>query len=391
MRRRLPSVVAVVGLAALAVAGCSEPASDSDGAVVVNSTTTPAPSGESDGDPGGGCTDEPGGSAGPATPRPDGVVADGLTSPWGLAFLPDGSALVSERDTGLVKRVTKQGSVGTVGEVPGVDFSSEEGGLLGLAVRSPSGAGSAVDVYAYFSTTQDNRVVRMRYESGRLGPPKVVLDGIPVSTYHNGGRVEFGPDGKLYVSTGDATESGNAPDPESLGGKILRLRPNGDPAPGNPTDGSPVWTLGHRNVQGLTWDGRDNMWASEFGQDTWDELNLIEAGNNYGWPQYEGSANAPGFEDPDVQWRPDEASPSGITYADGSIWVAALGGERLWRVSVAGADVTGQPRAFFTGEYGRLRTVVPAPDGSLWLMTSNTDGRGDPAPGDDRIIRLALD
>ena len=387
MSRRLLSLVATLAIVALLVAGCSDDAGPGSSQAATEDSTSPTPP---DDKPSNGNTlSTPPSTSKPATPQAAGTIADGLTTPWGLAFLPDGSALVSERDTALVKRVSENGAVRTVGEVPGVDFSSAEGGLLGLAVTPPSQGPTFV--YAYLSTTQDNRVVRMPYASGGLGKPEVVVDDIPVSTYHNGGRVEFGPDGKLYVTTGDATEGGNAPDPDSLGGKILRLTPSGRPAPDNPTENSAVWTLGHRNVQGISWDARDNLWASEFGQDTWDELNLIEAGNNYGWPRYEGSANAPGFEDPDVQWRPDEASPSGIAYAEGSVWVAALGGERLWRVPVDGADVVGQPEAFFTGEYGRLRTVVPAPDGSLWLMTSNTDGRGDPAPGDDRIIRLTLD
>ncbi len=326
----------------------------------------------------------------PPVPRVAGTIATGLTSPWGLDFLPDGDALVAERDPALIQRVTSGGQFFTVGKVPGVDsVSSEEGGLLGLALHPDFE--QQPYVYVYFTTAEDNRVARMRYEKGQLGPLEVVLDGIPAGDYHNGGRIAFGPDGMLYVTTGDATELGNAPDPGSLGGKILRVTPEGKPAPGNPDPGSPVLSLGHRNPQGIAWDDDDRLWAAEFGQDTWDELNLIEPGSNYGWPDCEGRCDDDGVVDPKAQWGTDEASPSGIAYADGAIWMAGLGGDRLWRIAVDGEDVVGEPKAFFTGEYGRLRTIEVAPDGSLWLTTSNTDGRGDPGPDDDRILRVTLD
>ncbi|MDQ3627387.1 MAG: PQQ-dependent sugar dehydrogenase [Actinomycetota bacterium] len=333
----------------------------------------------------------------PASPSPasdpmpevEATITEGLTSPWGLAFLPEGDALVSERDTGLIKRIPADGGEAvTVGEVPEADPSSE-GGLLGLAVHPEFP--EQPWVYAYYSTPSDNRVVRMRYEDDALGPQQILLEGIPVSQIHNGGRLGFGPDDLLYVSTGDAAESGTAPDRGSLAGKILRLTPAGEPAPDNPFD-SAIYSLGHRNVQGIDWDDEGNLYASEFGQDTWDELNLITAGQNYGWPTVEGRSDGSGdFVDPLVQWGPDEASPSGITFTAGSVWMAALAGERLWRIDVTPAgSVRGEPTAFFTGEYGRLRTVEAAPDGSLWLVTSNTDGRGEPDAGDDRILRLTL-
>ena len=149
--------------------------------------------------------------------------------------------------------------------------------------------------------------------------------------------------------------------------------------------------MGHRNVQGLAFDDRGRLWATEFGQDTWDELNLIERGRNYGWPRYEGRGAGEGsrFRDPFVQWHTDEASPSGLAFLDGALWAASLRGERLWRVPVT-ADGTGRPEDFFVGGYGRLRTVVATPRGTLWVTTSNRDGRGDPAPGDDRILEVAL-
>jgi len=321
----------------------------------------------------------------PPTPQVAGTVATNLAAPWGLAFLPDGSALVSERDTARIKRISG-GTVSTVGTVPGV-VPGGEGGLLGIAV-APTFATDR-QVYAYFTASGDNRVVRMRFDT-TLGNPEVLISGIPKNTIHNGGRLAFGPDGMLYVSAGDAGQSANAQNPASLGGKILRVTPTGAAAPGNPTAGSRVWTLGHRNVQGLAWDGAGRLWASEFGQNTWDELNLIQAGRNYGWPTVEGRAGNPSFVDPIAQWTPAEASPSGIAFTANTVWLAALRGQRLWGVPVNNGAADGNPVAFLNGTLGRLRLVANAPDGSLWVLTNNTDGRGTPRAGDDRIVRVTL-
>jgi len=322
----------------------------------------------------------------PPTPEVSGTVANGLTTPWGLAFLPDRSALVSERDTARIKRVTPDGKVSTIGTVPGV-VAGGEGGLLGIAVAADFV--TRPYVYAYFTAANDNRIVRMRFDNGRLGPPEVVLKGIRKGVIHNGGRIVFGPDGMLYVGTGETGQRELAQDRASLNGKILRMTPAGRPAAGNPFDGSVVYSYGHRNVQGLAFDSDGRLWASEFGQSTWDELNLIRAGENYGWPIVEGRGDTDDYVNPLVQWGTDEASPSGIAIAAGAVWMAALRGARLWRIPVAGERVE-RPQAFFTGRYGRLRTIWPAPDGSLWLTTSNTDGRGSPHRGDDRILRLTL-
>jgi glucose/arabinose dehydrogenase len=313
-------------------------------------------------------------------------VATGLTTPWGLAFLPDGSALVSERDTALVKQISPTGSVSEVGEVSGV-VPGSEGGLMGLAV-APTFAQDPW-LYAYFTAESDNRVARMRLETGRLGAAEVIFEGIAKAGIHNGGRIVFGPDGMLYVGTGDASERPTSQDTGSPNGKILRLTPDGGVPADNPFPGSPVWSLGHRNVQGLAFDDAGRLWASEFGQNTWDELNLVQAGQNYGWPEVEGAAGAPGFIDPVVQWSTNDASPSGIALRDGVVFMAALRGARLWVVPVPDGQVQ-TPEPFFDGAYGRLRTTAIAPDGSLWLVTSNTDGRGNPRNGDDRILRVAL-
>ncbi|TWD75374.1 glucose/arabinose dehydrogenase [Kribbella amoyensis] len=313
-----------------------------------------------------------------------GTVATGIEVPWGLAFLPDRSALVTERDSGKVKRIANN-QVTEVGTVDGVDPSSE-GGLLGIAV-DPQYPGRPY-VYVYYSTGDDNRIARMTYQGNRLSDQQVILDGIPVAAVHNGGRLRFGPDGYLYVGTGDGREEPNSQNDDSLGGKILRITTDGKAAPGNP--GNKLWfSKGHRNVQGLAFGG-SQLYAAEFGQDTWDELNAITSGANYGWPAAEGVSNLDGMVDPIAQWKTDDASPSGIAFAQGHIFMAGLRGARLWAIPVENGKRTGEPQAFFTGEFGRLRTVETAPDGSLWLTTSNTDGRGDVRAGDDRILRITI-
>jgi glucose/arabinose dehydrogenase len=323
----------------------------------------------------------------PATPLPTTpvTVASRLRVPWGLAFLPDGSALVTLRDEGTVLRVRGDGSTPVrVGTVPGVQPLGEAG-LLGIAV-SPRFA-SDHSVFVYLTAASDNRVMRMTLQDNVLRPGPVIVEGIPKANHHDGGRLAFGPDGYLYVSTGDAGNRPAAQDRSSLGGKILRVTADGKPAPGNPFPGSPVWSLGHRNVQGMAWDAAGRMYASEFGQDTWDELNLVKAGANYGWPTVEGRAGRAGFTDPLVQWPTDDASPSGIAVGrDGNVYVAALQGRALWQVPVANGSA-GTPRRLLAGRYGRLRTVVTGPDGRLWIVTSNTF-RGQPAPDDDRVIIL---
>jgi len=284
-------------------------------------------------------------------------------------------------------RVAGDGAVTDLGQVPGVDPGGE-GGLLGLAL-SPAFADDSL-LYAYRTASDGNEVVRLRLDGDRLGEPEVVLSGIPKSGNHNGGRLKFGPDEMLYVTTGDAGDTSRSQDPDSLGGKILRITADGDPAPGNPFDGSPVWSLGHRNVQGIGWDAAGRMYASEFGQNALDELNLIEPGANYGWPLVEGGGGAPEFVDPLVTWSTDEASPSGIAVTGAAVYLAALRGERLWRVPLSDGGTAGSPVAHLTGEVGRLRDVVVTSEGSLLVLTNNTS-RGDAAPDDDRLLSIPLE
>ncbi|MFF9510775.1 PQQ-dependent sugar dehydrogenase [Streptomyces sp. NPDC014724] len=325
------------------------------------------------------------------------TLTEGLDSPWGLAELPGGDLLVSSRDKGTITRIdAKNGKKTLLGAVPGVSPGGE-GGLLGIAV-SPT-YGSDHLVYAYFTTASDNRIARMQYDEngttpGRLlGAPDTILRGIPKGSIHNGGRIAFGPDHMLYAGTGETGDRELAQDKKSPAGKILRMTPDGLPLHGNPEADSVVYSYGHRNVEGLAWDGHKQLWASEFGQDTWDELNRIVPGGNYGWPEVEGKAGKKGFIDPVAQWKTSEASPSGIAFAEGSIWMAALRGERLWRIPLSGkgnGEPLAAPQAFLKGKYGRLRTVLAAGGDRLWLVTSNTDTRGTPKPGDDRILVLEV-
>jgi glucose/arabinose dehydrogenase len=317
-----------------------------------------------------------------------GTVATGLDVPWGVAFLPDGTALVAQRDDGTVKRVTSDGTVTDAGSVPGVVHNGE-GGLLGLAIPPAERTGGVPTVYAYFTSRNDNRIVKMPFVDDKLGRPTTVLTGIPSAGNHNGGRMVIGPDGKLWVGTGESGKKPLAQNLKSLGGKILRLDLDGSVPDDNPFKGSPVWTLGHRNVQGLAFDSRGRLWATEFGQNDWDELNLIERGKNYGWPEVEGDGTGNGkYVAPFTVWTTDEASPSGLAIVDDVAYVACLKGERLWQVPLNGSGENENKVARFEGKYGRLRTVLQAPDGTLWLTTSNKDGRGSPADDDDKILSL---
>jgi glucose/arabinose dehydrogenase len=269
-------------------------------------------------------------------------------------------------------------------------------GQVHAVVWSPDGRylASASDglVYAYYSTAQDNRVVRFR-----LGEqPQPILTGIPVSSIHNGGRIAFGPDGMLYIGTGDASKRDEAQNLQSLSGKILRIMPDGRVPADNLFPNNPVYSYGHRNVQGLAWDARGQLYATEFGQNSFDEVNRIVPGGNYGWPEIEGDGGDKRSIRPVTTFRVAEASPSGavilrggaILQWEGNLFVAGLRGERLWRLVLDSDGSVTQREPLLQGEYGRLRHVAQAPDGSLWVLTSNRDGRGSPTSDDDRILRI---
>lgn len=328
-------------------------------------------------------------STGPLRPRLSRTIATGLDVPWSIVFLPTGVALVSQRDTGVIARVSASGRVRTVGTVPGVLSNVDHGGeagLLGLAL-APDFAASGW-LYAYHTAADGNRVVWMRYRGGILGSPHTILTGIASSIHHNGGGLAFGPDGHLFVSTGDAEDAASAQDRTSLNGKILRLTADGRVPSGNPF-GNEVWTYGHRNVEGLAFDDRGQLWASEFGDKAADELNLIVKGGNYGWPFVEGRSSNPSYRNPLATWPTSACSPSGIAITRGRAWLGALQGQCVYSVVLSGSDA-GRVQRYLTGTHGRLRSVAVAPDGSLWVGTSNRDGRATPSAGDDRLLRVAL-
>jgi glucose/arabinose dehydrogenase len=363
MRRPL-SLVTVTATAALALAGCG----------LANPVTSPGPSAPS-----------PSASVGQVQPAGHPFdVATGLVAPWSIVRVGD-DTLVSQRDDARILRLASDGSTVEAGIVPGVDHGGE-GGLLGLAYLEADGEAW---LYAYFTAADDNRIVRMPYDDGELGEPEVVLSGIAKASNHNGGRIAFGPDGMLYATTGDAAQPDRSQDPASLNGKILRMTPAGDAPDDNPSPGSLVYSLGHRNPQGLAWDDDGQLWAAEFGQNTWDEFNRIDPGANYGWPIVEGQTGDERFVDPVLQWATSDASPSGLAYVGDTFFLAALRGERVWAIYIAD-DGTAGATPWFVGEFGRIRDVAAGPDGSLWFLTNNTDGRGDVREGDDRLMQVRL-
>jgi glucose/arabinose dehydrogenase len=312
-------------------------------------------------------------------------VATDLDAPWDVAWLGD-RVLLTERDSGRLLELSDDGTTREL-RTFAVD-SAGEGGLLGLA------AGPDDLLYVYLTTADDNRVVRLDPDDD--AEPEVVLRGIPAASVHNGGRIAFGPDGLLFIATGDAQDAAAAQDPDSLAGKILRVTPDGDVPADNPIDGSPVWSRGHRNVQGLAFDADGRLFAPEFGPDVDDEVNRIEPGANYGWPEVTGEAGVDDFTDPILVRQPAEASWSGgavltdgaVPRWEGDLFVASLRGQRLWRLPLTDGELAGEPEELLVDEHGRLREVVQAPDGSLWVLTNNRDGRGAPRDGDDRILRV---
>jgi glucose/arabinose dehydrogenase len=326
------------------------------------------------------------------------TLSSGWTIPWGIGWLPDGkTALVTERgdytdsgtEDGKVWKVTLSGARTSVGSVPNVVGTDGEGGLLGVAVDPDW----ATNHYVYFMHTasEGNRVVRMTYNGTSLSGYTVLLQGIKKNKYHNGGRLAFGPDGYLYVATGEAQTPDLAQDKTSLNGKILRMTTAGRAAPGNPF-GNYVYSYGHRNPQGLAFDRSGRLWEAEFGDSSYDELNLIKPGNDYGWPTCEGTCSTSGMTNPKATWPVSQASPSGITIVRNVVYMAALRGERLWRIPISGdTENVGAASSYYVGTYGRLRTVskVPGAD-QLWLTTTNADNNGKAADGTDKILRVSI-
>ncbi|WP_296666451.1 PQQ-dependent sugar dehydrogenase [Demequina sp.] len=394
----LPRLVALACALPLALAGCSSSSSTEPSPSLERIVTDPKSTVAASPSP---VPTSVGGPAIAAVTEQHEIVGD-LDAPWDMEFMTDGSLLVTERDTATIRRV--RAGFATVLNGPGAEalrstvMNAGEGGLLGIAVLE----GDVTYLYAYITREDDNAVLRMELHDDLLSLPTPVIEGIPSAKNHDGGRMRFGPDGFLYISVGDAGKPELAPNTDSLAGKILRVIADGSEADGKAAPDNPwknrVWSRGHRNVEGFGWVADGRMYASELGQDSADELNLIKAGANYGWPAHEGFSGAPsgtapgtmlgGYTFPVATWDPDEASPSGIGITHEAIYMASLKGERLWRIPLT-TDGIGEPHVILDG-MGRLRDAAAAPDGSVYVLTNNTDGRGTPTEGDDRLLGLTI-
>lgn len=322
------------------------------------------------------------------------VIAENLETPWAIAFLPDRGMLVTER-SGNVRLITASGELQ---KEPVVTLTAVkqvgEGGLLGIALDPNFAAKAYVYLYYTYSSSGDNtrnRVVRMKFENNRLTDEQILLDNIPGASNHNGGRIKFGPDGLLYIGTGDAGEPSQAQNTQSLAGKILRITPDGNVPSGNPFN-NPIYSYGHRNVQGLAWNDRGELWATEHGRSGvtsgFDELNRIEPGKNYGWPEIEGSETRAGMVTPiRNSGQATTWAPSGAAFIGNSLFYSGLRGQTLYE-GVLKNDAVAEVKEHFAQEFGRIREAVVGPDDMLYITTSNTDGRGMPGDTDDRVIRI---
>lgn len=329
------------------------------------------------------------------------VWARRLEVPWSIVFLPDGRALISERP-GRIRLADKDG---TIAEAPWMTIpvrARGEGGLMGLALH-PQFRDQPF-VYAMM-TIEDggkamNRVVRIRLGGGASGGQpqidRVILDNIPAGTYHNGGRIAFGPDGMLYVTTGETFQAELAQDLQSLGGKILRVTPEGAVPQDNPFPGSPVWSYGHRNPQGLAWHPdtkelfiSEHGPSGEFGRAKDDEINVVVKGGNYGWPRVVGAAGMKEYVDPILLWRETGAPPSGIAFFDGSLFVATQRSDALIRVDLEKKGEAWTVKAIDrwfsdkpdSGKWGAFRDAVVGPDGALYALTNFSRG-------DDKVLKI---
>lgn len=320
------------------------------------------------------------------------IIAENLDIPWEIVYLPNGEMLVTERPGTLLK-IGQDRQV--IQEIEGVEHVGE-GGLMGMALHPDFENNNWLYLYLTTRTGQGltNRVERYRFDNDSLSGKQILIEGIPGAQFHDGGRIEFGPDGKLYVTTGDAGNEDLAQDTSTLNGKILRLNDDGTVPADNPF-GNEVWSYGHRNPQGLAWDDQGRLWSTEHGpsglQSGHDELNLIEKGKNYGWPVIRGEETVEGMVSPAIQSGDNDTwAPAGAVFYNGSIFFAGLRGASLYEAKLEGGRVS-ELIAHFRNDYGRLRAVVLSPDNLLQISTSNTDGRGSPKSGDDKILSIRPD
>ncbi|MEV8439955.1 PQQ-dependent sugar dehydrogenase [Actinosynnema sp. NPDC051121] len=331
----------------------------------------------------------PGGRTPAGEPRPGAVTTlrEGTDVPWGLAFLPDGSALVSEREQFDLYRLAPDGTRTDLGRVPGAQATHGEGGVLGVAV-SPT---FAVDnfVFVYHTARSGNQVVRVRLVGAMLTGWTTILSGMPRNRYHNGGGLQFSPDGRyLFVSTGDAQNGSYGQNLDTNAGKILRIFPDGSIPPDNPFPGKAIWSYGHRNVQGMAFDSQGRLWATEFGNNTTDELNLIQRGGNYGWPGCEGNEGyCEGSIAPKATWPTTAGGPAGLAIINDHLFIGTTVGQRLYRLRIEGSEAVDQ-HVYFQGQYGRLRTLRVDREGDLWLTTT---WDLDEEVGNDRVLHIDIE
>lgn len=325
-----------------------------------------------------------------AAPTPE-VITDNLETPWEIEFLPNGGFLLTERVGRLLKIEKGRKAI----QISGVEHIGE-GGLLGMALHPNFEQNQWI--YFYFTTRSGNglvnRVERYVLDGTTLSQRTVILEGIPGAQYHDGGRIAFGPDGKLYITTGDASQSDSAQNINSLAGKILRLNDDGSIPSDNPY-GNAVYSYGHRNVQGITWDDSGRLWATEHGRSGvrsgLDELNLITKGGNYGWPAIQGDETKEGMISPIIHSGPDVTwAPSGMIYDNDTLYFAGLRGESIYKADISDPSHV-SIQTHFNKKFGRLRTIKKGPDGFLYVLTNNQDGRGDPRAGDDKVIKIHPD
>ena len=314
------------------------------------------------------------------------IYAQNLEVVWALAFLPGGDLLATERK-GTVNLIDKEGNVSRIFTLSNV-LQTGESGLHGIALHPDFENNQFLYLYYTYKGNGDNtqnRVSRFRFDGKTFTDEKIIVDAIPGAIFHDGGRIKFGTDKNLYITTGDARNPSLAQDVNSLAGKILRVTDEGNPASGNPF-GTRIWSYGHRNPQGIAWDDKGRLWETEHGDSATDEFNLIEPGKNYGWPTIRGDQKAEGLKTPVLHSGNDTWAPAGAAFINGSIFFGGLKGQALFQAKLQ--DNSATLTTHFKGELGRIRDVLLGPDGFLYITTSNRDGRGTPAAGDDKILRI---
>ena len=324
----------------------------------------------------------------PVTVKSPEIVAQNLSIPWEIVFLPDGDMLVTER----AGRLLRIGDDKRIIEISGVTHVGE-GGLLGLALHPKFRENNFI--YVYMTTTNNgrlsNRVERYILNGATLSDRKIIIENIHGANYHDGGRIAFGPDGMLYITTGDAGDTKNSQNKNSLAGKILRVESDGTIPPENPFNNA-VYSYGHRNVQGIAWDKSGQLWATEHGRSGvlsgYDEINKIVKSGNYGWPDIQGDETSSGMISPQIHSGASVTwAPSGMEYFRDSIIFVGLRGQSIYTANISNEKLNNL-RSYFKGTFGRLRTVVLGPDGMFYIITNNRDSLGKPISSDDRIVRI---